>query len=831
MLNKTAAGNYVPLLALGLAAAVGGCSTQEDAQPDPFNQAPQIEAIYAHDSRTYVLSAGGAPQPATAAGLYDVQIWANPADPHYPNQTGENGQQNAANVSNFPASYNSIIVEFNTTLDGGKLGTVQNVSNASYCSSGYNPATAPIQILDVDNNSLPLIGSICYDPTSQLFRYPSLTFVLGSDSAFASSAKPFTCQAAGPDATFSAEDGSEGANRAAFKPSHHYAVAFTTTQILNENEIALTTPTAAPWSSGTFPFTTSGFDVMAVGYDDPNTGFYSYLSKPYLGFLKDCPENATFCNPVDGTFSAPNSNFANGLTGNIPMRIYLSLATTSALAAANIKLTRADGTAVAGTSVSASGARDHKMVYVIPPVTWEPGQSYVITVGANFAAADGTTKISAPATYSFTTSPGALGAVGVTPADGSADIEVYGGNGAAAPDQPSLMVLDFNAPVLGSSANTTNITLTGPNGPVAITVTPPTKGGHEIVFAPNAPLASSTSYTIQATGLTLDPAVAIPGVAAGATFPTVTATFKTSQFNALLDGSAFGGIYPIDNNPSLELGALNDAIFFDFGFSRAPKVSTVNSSNISLTEVNADGSLGNVVPPAIIAFSEPAIDAAGDMSPFLWQMVVTYSATGNNAYKVKCSQNYQLTFGTSIVDADETPVANLALEGCTSGDCSDVHTFTTAAFAPVPDAKGNLIVFAAGDPTAHPPTKDTFSINFPATLDHVAANAFINAGNPISLVDSSGNAVALTCPTLPADDSASAITCTANDPLTPNSTYTASAAILAASPLLISNTATIDTGTQDPVSMDEVYDHLPADQTTCQFAGPLLTSIVTGCTN
>ncbi len=373
MLNKTAAGTYAPLLALGFAAAVGGCTTQEDVQPDQFNSAPVIEAIYAHDN-----------QYGSTLGLYDVQMYANPTDPHFPTATGVTGVQNAANVGPlFPADYNSIIVEVNTPLDGSKLGTTANLSSESYCTSGSIPAQAPFQVIDVGGGSnTPLLGSICYDPTSQLFRYPELTFVLGAGSAFDPTANPFTCQ------DFTQDTGDS--NGASFKPNHQYAVQMNTAIDVNDNEIALVTPTDSSWSNGQFAFTTSGFDIMAAGYQDPNTGFFSYISKPYLGFLKDCPVNATFCNPVDGTFSNPNANLgADGLNGNIPLRIFTTLEVSPSSLPANVTLTSADGRTVPA-NVIASGSRGKRMFYVAPPVSWEPGQTYTVTISASLSSAAST---------------------------------------------------------------------------------------------------------------------------------------------------------------------------------------------------------------------------------------------------------------------------------------------------------------------------------------------------------------------------------------------------------------------------------------------------------
>ena len=305
---------------------------------------------------------------------------------------------------------------------------------------------------------------------------------------------------------------------------------------VNDNELALAIPTSAPWASGQFPFTTAGYDFMAIGYQDPNTGFFAYVEKPYLGFLKDCPNNAQFCNPVDGTFSNPNpAEGADGILGNIPLRIFTTLETSGATLANNITLvTRQDGTVVP-VNLLLSGSRGLRMFYIAPPVSW--GRSDVhryLRRGSGLGEGDH----HQPDHYHH-----GAGSVHLHDSDrpdsstiipSGPDYVIYGGLGAALngsnPDALNPFGIQLNVPIDGTTVNTTNITVTDSNNnpisgtvqlnqgaiefPQASTQTG-SAGNHEIIFTPTTPvMLSATTYTITAASLKVDPTVTIPAVAA-----------------------------------------------------------------------------------------------------------------------------------------------------------------------------------------------------------------------------------------------------------------------------------------------------------------------------
>ncbi len=418
-----------------------------------------------------------------------------------------------------------------------------------------------------------------------------------------------------------------------------------------------------------------------------------------------------------------------------------------------------------------------------------------------------------------------------------------GGN----PDGINPFGIQFNVPIDSTTVTTANVTVTDPSGatiagtvglsstvtfPGAATQEGAPSGNHEIVFQPTAVLKSNTTYTITASNLKLDPTATIPGLGAGAAIPTATGTFTTSDMNAQ--------VY-IDNTPNLQLDGLGPtAGYLIWGFTREATAATVTNSSVTLTEINQDGSVGATVPAANLSVAEVPLSAAGATSDLIWGAVVNYCTSsgatscastapaGAAPYLVKCSQNYSLAFATSITDEDDSPVASLTAQACTTGtSCSDVHTFTTAGFAPTVNytpAAGNV--------------PDTFTVSFPGSLDHNAANALIaSTSQPfMQVVDGSGNAVAVTCASL-ADDTSSSINCT-TPALAANASYTVSVVVpsstacgagtSSACPLTIAQVATFDTGFQDQ-NGNEIFDTLPADQVSCSFAGSVITSITTPC--
>jgi hypothetical protein len=205
-------------------------------------------------------------------------------------------------------------------------------------------------------------------------------------------------------------------------------------------------------------------------------------------------------------------------------------------------------------------------------------------------------------------------------------------------------------------------------------------------------------------------------------------------------------------------------------------------------------------------------------------------------YPIKCKQKYQVVFHSGIVDQDEPMPAHLTAEGCKTGNCPDIRTFTSAPFK-VADGAVDFTP-AAGN------VEGTLSVTFNASLDHTIANPIIAAG-VITLTDSAGAKIPLDCQPLP-DDKQTTITCTIKGTLNLNSSYTAS---FVASGLKIATQAygleyvsgadcTHDSDCTiagslgcDTQNSGTCVDPKPvlADQDSCTFAGSVSTPILTAC--
>ena len=801
MQNRSVTSKVTQLALLGCAAVVASCATQPDEQPAQFQSAPVLEAVYARDN--------------IGSGFSDVQVWANTADPHYPTlathsglyPNGESGAQNATNISPFPNSYGAIVVEFNTVLDGSKLGTQNDLG--SYCSSGTD-ATTPFKVVDIDHSSRVLKGSICYDPTSPLYRYPNLVFILGDGTAVDPSANPFTCQAFSPSA---GDD-----NGAAFSPSTKYGIVFNTSVIQNQSGKSLALPTGdAAFSSGTFTFMTSGFDIMAAGYQDQNSGYFTFIKKPYLGFLKDLSAvGDAYLQPVDNT----------------PFYVY----TTMNVGPGTITATRADNSDF-GAKIS---LLEPRLIQITPGRTWEPGQKYIITVGGDLATAGMTPyTISAGDTYSFSAAPGSPAQITVAPIDGAVAQLAYGKNGAGT-TKPSYVLIDFNVPIDPASATTDNVKVTASDGTVlagAVGLTAH-KNNQRVSFKPTDLYKSSTVYTVTTANLVVQSG--IPNFAAGTKVPDFKSSFTTSTLRTSAFLSVDTQFVSADRTSNQPLTTLADGVLV--AFSRMVDLTTLDAGTaadpgtITINELSSTGADAGTVDPSNVQILSSSL--VGQTSHNIYTLVAVHYGDTNSAqvYPIKCKQKYQVVFHSGIVDIDEPTPAHLTAEGCKTGNCPDIRTFTSA---PLKVDNGLVDFTAAAGNVA-----GTLSVTFNASLDHTIANPIIAAG-VITLTDSAGTKVPLTCSPL-ADDQQVTITCTINGTLNPNSSYTAS---FVASGLKIATQAygleyvsgahcTTDSACTvegslgcDTQNSETCIDPTPilADQNSCTFAGSVSTSILTAC--
>jgi hypothetical protein len=803
MQNRSVTSKVTQLALLGCAAVVASCATQPDEQPAQFQSAPVLEAVYARDN--------------IGSGLGDVQVWANAADPHYPTlathsglyPNGESGAQNTTNISPFPNSYGAIVVEFNTVLDGSKLGKQNDLG--SYCSSGTD-ATTPFKVVDIDHGSRVLKGSICYDPTSPLYRYPNLVFILGADTAVDPSANPFTCQ------DFSPSAGDD--NGAAFSPSTKYGIVFNTSVIQNQGGKGLALPAGdAAFSSGTFTFTTSGFDIMAAGYQDQNSGYFTFVKKPYLGFLKDLSAvGDAYLQPADNTL----------------FFVY----TTMNVGPGTITATRADGSDF-GAKVTLIEPR---VIQIKPGLTWEPGQKYIITVGGDLVTAGMTPyTISAGDTYSFSAAPGSPAPIAVAPIDGAVAQLVYGKNGAGS-TKPSYVLIDFNVPIDPASATTDNVKVTAADGTVlaGTVVFTAHKNNQRVSFKPTDLYKSSTVYTVTTTNLVVQSG--IPNFAAGTKVPDFKSSFTTSTLRTSAFLSVDTKLASADRTSNQPLTTLADGILV--AFSRMVDLTTLDAGTaadpgtITINELSSTGAdAGTVDPSNVLILPSSTLGPTFASHNLLALVAVAYGdATHPQGYPIKCKQKYQVVFHSGIVDIDEATPAHLTAEGCKTGNCPDIRTFTSA---PLKVADGAVDFTPAAGNVA-----GTLSVTFNASLDHTIANPIIAAG-VITLTDSAGTKIPLTCSPL-ADDQQSTITCTINGTLNPNSAYTAS---FVASGLKIAtqaygleyvygadcttdNDCTVEGSLGcDTQNSGTCIDPTPilADQNSCTFAGSVSTPILTAC--
>ncbi len=859
MQTKTAAGTFAPLLALGIAAVVGACATQEDAQPDQFNQSPVVMAVYARDS--------------VGNALPDVQMWANPTDPHYPNFGGVTGPENAQNVSPFPASYGSLVIEFNTPLDGDLLQIGDQYANqlGSYCKMGFDPNTAPFKIVDPSRPNAPLFGSICYDPTSPLSRFPSLTFVIGSGTATDASANPFTCQ------TFTPASFLDNATGTALplKPLTTYTVVFSNTAVTNPNHQSLSFPTGNGWSSGQYQFTTSGFEIMAAGYKDQGSGYYTFIDKPYKGLLKDLAAvgASNYQQPADDTpffvvttygFLAKQPDPNNGTVAGDCVPTGKDGKTPAVTA------TRADGSHFDEFIINDSCAGglvngDARFIYVAPGyslpghdtpalgggATWEPNQSYTITVDTSLADQSNLVTLGNTTTYQFTAADDSPRMVSIAPANGGVAQLAYGKNGPAgatyyfsiasplSSSQPSFIVANYNAPI-DTSATSDNFVVTDPSGAVVPgTVTfPASMNNQAIAFQPTQALLPATAYKIDIKGLKV--AAAIPGLGGQAfgekhkTF--TTSTMRTSSLQRICidypNNNECGGNFTHTSsdraaNQPLQILHAGDVAGDNLVFSFSRPAVGVTSSTVAVQEINADGTNGDAIDPALVT-----VTAAS---------TVVYTLAVDPKVPVKCNQKYEIIAQTGITDTETTPV-NLTAEGCkVNGGCPDIRSFTTQPYEPLPqDSAGNAVLYTpTGQPdplTGKPLTADEYIVEFNASISAGSVNSKLlgvpSTSNLLQVVDSNGVGVKLTCPKLP-DDNQYLIVCT-SAPLAANANYLATMLVDSSSPILIATSTTLAPLGVDYQGQANAFSNTPSaslvgDQNSCKFFGTVATSITTPC--
>ncbi|MFL5293108.1 MAG: hypothetical protein ACJ79U_16425, partial [Myxococcales bacterium] len=447
--------------------------------------------------------------------------------------------------------------------------------------------------------------------------------------------------------------------------------------------------------------------------------------------------------------------------------------------------------------------------------TFEPGVSYQVTVPPGLVADTGTETLAAGATYTFSAQPGSPGDLSTTPVNGaqaqnhanttSAVTHTDPDTDATVPNDPVPVTastrpqVEFSSPVAADAAGSPVGTFTLKDA--AGTIVPTTAAfragfNHQLIrLTPTVPLIPETAYTLSWSGV--KPA-AVPKVFATAAFPDgqaqfTTATFRmaiihdpaqdtaTSNTNIANTGVAIPGATVVtvnldrrtDVRPASLKGLNGGGLIASFD--NTP--SGVNASTLTISEVT--GTTTTPIPGFTVA---PA--ATGSPTEF----TITLPAS----YQLKYGQKYEVRAATTITNP--TTGKALKAEGCTTGDCSDVKSFTTR----------KVSVSVAANPSTTAPTgfKVTFSDPMdPATINPSQFNLFPRDASgalgtqsvPLSCVITDGPGSAP--PGDPANNTV--VTCTAQASLgnAPQS-FLASAVFLQTAPARVTPTISTDPSAQ-----------------------------------
>jgi hypothetical protein len=662
------AGHAVPLLTLF--AMLAGCATSTVPQPPNFTQNPQVVAIYAVDSAFQVLP--------------DVLIYSN-----LPGDAGKVSPRP-------PPSYGGYRVEFDQPVNGETVANNANRgasvgTNISFCSPLDK---TPVQLFDLAAGArAPITSSICYDATSPLGSHPHILIIPGDTTG---STPALTCS------TFTPNQGA-GPGGNVLAPNHPYGIQVKS-DIQNASNKPLQAPTDAGWVGDTYTFTTSGLKILAAGFIDANTGFFIWLDKSDPGFEKDLAPCATTSTCPPPSDNPHGSTFLQPIDGS-PFLVVLSEPVTAAGKAGDndltgvVTLNRADNSVNKVPEFFAQTASDlladPRVIEVYlgtgdvkngnTPTPFEPGTQFSLTIPGTIASdAGGTDTLGADKTYTFGTAPGSPENVGIVPSSG-AQAQSFTGT------SPEI---DFSVPIATTAATT--FSLKDP-AQKDVPLAPPPDGvvisaNRQIVtLTPAAPLLPETTYTISYTGVTAAPDLK-PGLA-NAPIPNASAQFTTATFRLNRISPTPTSATNIDRQTTVDPVAVlkNGNLTAVFNNGTAP--TGVDANSVSVSELNGTAAtkLGTTVTPV-----------AGKATSF---------QIGVPGYQPKYGQKYEVRAATSITDP--TSGKTLKAEGCTTGDCSDVKTFTTRKVG----------VTIAANPDATTPTG--FRVNFTDPIDPASLTPFL----------------------------------------------------------------------------------------------------------
>jgi hypothetical protein len=638
----------LPLLTAGCAALFGACAPGPDKTT---YGAPQVTSVQSVD--------------IAKQGLPSVLMYSS-SDPRV--------------TPTPPPAYGSFQVGFNQPMTATTLAASENrgtspTATATFC----DPSLGAVQLIDVTGTGAFAAGSVipasvCYDPASDIGGDPHVTIIPGSGLG-ASATSPFTCN------TFRAQSSSAAAGGNGYLvPSHQYALKFNS-GITGASGQALQFPTSTGWAGNQYTFTTAGLRVMAVGFNDPVSNYYSWLAKPFVGFMKDLNEAgkrgpnrdvATCSTDSDCQLTesaspgSPTGQFGQvcgsgvcayrqqvatfgGAQTPTPLLIVVTENLNRSTAKANkgepvdsagnptVTVTRADSTPFPAI-INSSGAR---VITVTPAGSWESGTSYVVTVGANLTAMDKTTTLGVQpptmTTFSFTAGTIALAALTPPNPDENSTANLV--------DQTTVAVT-YPVPL---TAVTAKLLKGSAVVPTAVPVLDPLTNNQVVTIAPSSNLDPGTLYTVSITGAT---------AAGGKPVKDYTYNFTTQFFNAV-DVTDAGGT-SINRSFSADPAVLNAGFLVVY----TEPVANANNTTIKLYENTPTG------------------------TPLPITVAAATSTNPNDAAKItssspaKFGQRYVIQSTTALKTVRNT--VSLVAEGCQPGtgvDCADLKAFTTMPFA------------------------------------------------------------------------------------------------------------------------------------------------------
>jgi hypothetical protein len=701
------------LVALGaLAAALaGGCTPGLDI---PSYGPPRIAGIYGVNIAPQVQTPGVA-----GNGLPDFQLYAL-ADPG-------NGDPHLASppTGPLPPVYQTLRIDFDQPMDGSTLAALPTLASAvvgpqSFCNPLPNPS---IQLLDAAG--VVVLSSVCYESGSALGQHAHVYVTPGAGTLTTPPAtlSPFTCN------SFSPADGGEY-----FKSGSTYSIRFASAEIKSSSGQPLQLPTgagaadaAAGWSfaNNTFRFGTTGFDVMAVGYQNQATGYFYFNAKPnaaFIPFRDPIPDAAGLPCKVGDDPAKPCRLGAD----NTPYFVFLTRPVSTrpvypgSLTKANVALTRSSGapaeyslslgaTLLQDASTGSTAPTPPDVIVITPGHTWEPGEKYTLTLRSGGLTSDDNLALTGPnaTSYAFTVVDTKLAAPAAFPLDGTPNIPFTGTSATLtylAPVAVDLMGNPIGTFTLKQGGTTVPCAAPGPTARCTAVVGP----SQIVTLTATSDLLPETVYTVSASGVK----VAAGARNAGAPQPDLAGSqFVTAslQLSEVADGKKPGAGNAINRSTAVDPALLytgNMTAFFN------DQMTNVTPATVVLSEAGGPALANETVAMGADA-SQWTIRVPAASEPF------------------KFNQRYQIHFDQTIAGASATGSGHsLKIFPCVSGaDCSDNEFFTTLPYAPTIasttiDAAGNLVDF-------------TVAFKYPATPESVSlANGFyIFAKNPNGTVD------------------------------------------------------------------------------------------------